>query len=95
VRLRPGGFHIDHVHPLGWLSSAYYVSLPDLSDENSRAGWLRFGRPGLRLTGCRPEWFVRPEAGMLALFPSYFWHGTVPFERGDQRLTAAFDVVPA
>jgi tetratricopeptide (TPR) repeat protein len=95
VRLRPGGFHIDHVHPLGWLSSAYYVSLPDVSDENSRAGWLRFGQPGLRLTGCGPEWFVRPEAGMLALFPSYFWHGTVPFERGGQRLTAAFDVVPA
>ena len=22
VRLRPGGFHIDHVHPEGWLSSA-------------------------------------------------------------------------
>jgi hypothetical protein len=29
------------------------------------------------------------------LFPSYVWHGTVPFECGGRRLTAAFDVVPA
>jgi len=28
------------------------------------------------------------------LFPSYFWHGTVPFHAG-ARLTAAFDVIPA
>jgi hypothetical protein len=32
---------------------------------------------------------------MLVLFPSFFWHGTVPFTRGERRLTAAFDVVPA
>jgi hypothetical protein len=29
------------------------------------------------------------------LFPSFLWHGTVPFRRGERRLTAAFDVVPA
>jgi hypothetical protein len=32
---------------------------------------------------------------MLVLFPSYLWHGTMPFETGGRRLTAAFDVVPA
>jgi len=37
---------------------------------------------------------VKPKPGMLVLFPSYFWHGTVPFEDGGRRLTAAFDVVP-
>jgi Putative 2OG-Fe(II) oxygenase len=30
----------------------------------------------------------------LVLFPSYFWHGTVPFESSADRLTIAFDVVP-
>ncbi|HUL47329.1 MAG TPA: putative 2OG-Fe(II) oxygenase [Steroidobacteraceae bacterium] len=29
------------------------------------------------------------------LFPSYFWHGTVPFASEQPRLTVAFDVVPA
>jgi len=95
VQLQPGGYHIDHVHPRGWLSSAYYVTLPDVSDADSRAGWIRFGEPGVRITGCHAEHFVRPEPGMLVLFPSYMWHGTVPFATGGTRLTAAFDVVPA
>ena len=92
VRLAPGGFHTNHVHPQGWLSSAYYVDLPPVNGE-SRAAWLKFGEPGLRLA-LPPEHFVRPEAGMLVLFPSYFWHGTVPFIAGGGRLTAAFDVLP-
>jgi len=95
VQLQPGGFHLDHVHPQGWLSSAYYVSLPDVSDADSRAGWLKFGEAGVRIPSCGPEHFVKPATGTLVLFPSYFWHGTVPFEAGGQRLTAAFDVVPA
>ncbi len=95
VQLQPGGYHIDHVHPRGWLSSAYYVTLPDVSDNDSRAGWIRFGEPGTRIAGCQAEHFVRPEPGMLVLFPSYMWHGTVPFGTGGTRLTAAFDVVPA
>ena len=95
VQLRPGGFHIDHVHPRGWLSSAYYVSLPDVSDADSRAGWLKFGEAGMRVPGCGPEHFVQPVAGTLVLFPSYMWHGTVTFAAGPPRLTAAFDVLPA
>jgi hypothetical protein len=95
VQLQPGGFHIDHVHPRGWLSSAYYVSLPDVSDRESRGGWLKFGEPGTRIAGLGPEHFVQPEEGMLVLFPSYLWHGTVAFTAGARRLTAAFDVIPA
>jgi hypothetical protein len=41
------------------------------------------------------ERWVQPEEGKLVLFPSYVWHGTQAFDRGDQRLTVAFDVVPA
>jgi tetratricopeptide (TPR) repeat protein len=95
VQLRPGGFHTDHVHPRGWLSSAYYVALPDVSDAQGRGGWLKFGEPAMRIPGCGPELFVRPAEGMLVLFPSYLWHGTVAFDAGPTRLTAAFDVLPA
>jgi len=38
---------------------------------------------------------VKPERGMLVLFPSFFWHGTVPFGGNGTRLTVAFDAVPA
>ncbi|WP_375251270.1 putative 2OG-Fe(II) oxygenase [Sphingomonas sp.] len=31
---------------------------------------------------------------MLALFPSYLWHGTEPFTGNAPRLTIAFDLLP-
>ena len=95
VRLRPGGFHIDHVHPEGWLSSATYIALPKAVEGEGRRGWIRFGEPGIATRpALEAEHFVKPELGMLVLFPSYMWHGTVPFEGDDQRLTVAFDLVP-
>jgi len=96
VRLRSAGFHNSHVHPRGWISSACYIDLPDGMDESKPDGCLSFGVPGLRTTPpLSVEHIVRPRAGMLVLFPSYFWHGTVPFTSERTRLTVAFDVVPA
>jgi hypothetical protein len=40
------------------------------------------------------EAYVTPTIGQLALFPSYLWHGTVPFTDEAERLTVAFDIVP-
>ena len=98
-RLRSRGFHTDHVHPHGWLSSAYYVSVPPAcADAQARQGWLRFGRPDLPLPGVDLDSLVQrevqPVAGRLALFPSMAWHGTRPFEDEADRLTIAFDVMP-
>jgi hypothetical protein len=93
VNLRPGGFHIDHVHPEGWLSSACHIEA-SVADED-QAGWLKFGQPGLPTQPrLEAERFHRPEPGRLVLFPSYMWHGTVPFTTGQRRLSIAFDVVP-
>ncbi|PHY17201.1 putative 2OG-Fe(II) oxygenase [Caulobacter sp. BP25] len=96
VRLKSEGFHADHVHPRGWISSAFYLDLPGrFDDEATRAGWLQFGRPGCRTEPVlEAEHFVKPERGMLALFPSCLWHGTRPFSDDGHRLTVAFDVVP-
>ncbi|MEM1151077.1 MAG: putative 2OG-Fe(II) oxygenase [Pseudomonadota bacterium] len=94
VRLRAGGHHVNHVHPQGWISSAYYVSVPQAQD--GRAGWIKFGEPSFKSEPSLPplKW-VKPEPGMLVLFPSYMWHGTEPIGRGATRVTAPFDVVPA
>ncbi|HME39237.1 MAG TPA: tetratricopeptide repeat protein [Steroidobacteraceae bacterium] len=96
VRLRTSGYHANHVHPRGWLSSACYIELPDcMADARSEAGILTFGEPGIATTpALSAEYSVRPSVGMLVLFPSYFWHGTVPFTGDQPRLTVAFDVVP-
>lgn len=94
VLLRPGGFHVNHTHPAGWISSAYYVSLPPVMSEDSQEGWIKFGEPRWPVPGCSIERVIQPLAGRLVLFPSYMWHGTLPFSSGE-RLTAPFDVVPA
>lgn len=89
VRLRSGGYHTSHVHPRGWISSACYIQLP--GDE----GILSFGKPGMLTTpALDAEFSVTPEVGLLVLFPSYFWHGTLPFKSEEPRLTVAFDAVP-
>jgi len=96
VRLHTSGFHTSHVHPRGWISSACYIELPDsMSDARSDEGILTFGKPSLATTPpLSAEYSVRPSVGMLVLFPSYFWHGTVPFTSNQARLTVAFDAVP-
>ncbi len=43
------GFHVNHIHPMGWISSCYYVAVPDaVQDEAGRQGWIKFGEPLLR-----------------------------------------------
>jgi len=97
VRLRDGGFHTDHIHPKGWISGVYYVDTPDcLADEDSKPGWIKFGEYTRPIGPSLPwEKAVRPRPGLLVLFPSYMWHGTLPTTGGQQRLTVAFDIAPA
>ena len=97
VRLRPGGYHRDHFHSQGWLSSAFYAEVPKRALETpDRQGWLRLGQPPTpTVPPLAPVRYVRPEPGKLVLFPSYMWHGTVPFTTDESRMTIAFDVVPA
>ena len=96
VRLHRDGYHTSHVHPRGWISSACYIELPDsMRAGHTAEGILSFGAPGMLTTPPLPaELSVRPEAGLLVLFPSYFWHGTLPFHSDQPRLTVAFDAVP-
>jgi hypothetical protein len=37
---------------------------------------------------------VVPKVGRLAIFPSYFWHGTGRFVSDAVRMTVAFDAQP-
>jgi tetratricopeptide (TPR) repeat protein len=94
-RLRDRGFHINHLHPGGWISSCYYVDLPNvMKDGMGQQGWIKFGEPSFDV-GLPPRRVIQPTAGRLVLFPSYMWHGTVPFQGSDARTTIAFDVLPS
>lgn len=93
-RLRDSGFHIDHIHPSGWISACYYVAVPDAVDSEGEQGWLTFGAPPFPLDGMSAARTIRPQVGMLVLFPSFLWHGTTPFASSQARTTIAFDLVP-
>jgi tetratricopeptide (TPR) repeat protein len=93
VRLSGGGHHANHVHPAGWLSSAFYIALPGEAERGEgQSGWLALGEPQAELgLDLPPIRMVEPKPGRLVLFPSTMWHGTRPFTAGE-RLTVAFDV---
>ncbi|MEZ5680314.1 MAG: putative 2OG-Fe(II) oxygenase [Erythrobacter sp.] len=97
VRLTDAGFHSDHVHGRGWISSAFYLALPDTLGSGhgaagpANAGWLSIGESRDILPQLEPVRLIEPKAGRLVLFPSTMWHGTRPFPSGE-RMTVAFDI---
>jgi tetratricopeptide (TPR) repeat protein len=90
--LRAGGWHPEHLHEHEWLSGVYYPELP--ADTENGGGWIEFGRPDYALSaGSKLKLrAIKPEVGMLLLFPSYFFHRTIPFAGGDERISLAFDL---
>ncbi len=96
--LDSGGYQESHNHPNGWLSGVYYPKLPpDMSGPTAdRAGWLRFGEPPPAFAKLRTfdTLDLQPEEGLMVLFPSYFWHRTLPFDSAEPRISIAFDLSP-
>lgn len=93
VRLKPGGFHKNHYHSEGWYSGVIYLDFPEFEGEQ---GGLKIGEPELYLRSpMNPERIINPDVGKVVLFPSFYWHGTVPFSNQGHRLTVAFDLVPS
>ena len=96
VLLRKKGFHKNHFHSHGWLSSAFYLTVPGVVSAGGKEGWIKFGEPGfLAREPLGPEHWLQPEEGALAVFPSYLWHGTEPLQSDVERMTVGFDVLPA
>ena len=38
---------------------------------------------------------IQPEPGLMILFPSYFYHHTIPFHTDETRISIAFDLIAA
>ena len=96
--LDSGGRQVPHIHPSGWLSGVYYARVPaGIRHDGEYAGWIRFGPSGLGYaTTVDPEVrFIEPKEGLMLLFPSYFYHDTLPFEAEEPRVSFAFDAIPA
>lgn len=80
-----------HIHDGSWLSGVYYVEMPPVADDG---GAIEFGGHdfGAALARTGPRRLIRPKPGMMVLFPSYFYHRTLPFRTSGRRISIAFDV---
>ena len=96
--LTAGGRHPPHIHERAWLSGVYYVAVPEQigAESTDPGGWLEFGRPDHDVPEGSTFRCVShpPRAGTALLFPSYFFHGTLPFEGPGERIGIAFDAYP-
>jgi tetratricopeptide (TPR) repeat protein len=98
--LNGSGSHPSHLHEGSWLSGTYYVRVPNASHpENSEhAGWIAFdGFSHMSKLKQHTKKYVRrvkPEEGLLVLFPSYTFHETVVFHGDDLRISLSFDFSP-
>jgi tetratricopeptide (TPR) repeat protein len=92
------GHERPHIHPNGWLSGVFYLQLPSVIGDPARRpeGWLEFGKPTphLNVSAGFDVRQYQPAYGQMFLFPSYYYHGTVPFRSDERRVCVAFDVEP-
>ena len=93
--LEPGDFQANHIHNNGWLSGVYYLDEPKIEKNKSHAGWIEFNRSGYNLPhfgGEKEIKSIKPEVGMFIFFPSYIWHGTIPYTAAYTRGSISFDI---
>lgn len=98
TQLGTGGHQAHHIHPGGWVSGVYYAQLPPEITEQAgtHRGWIQFGGTpdSWPVTRERPLIELEPKEGTLMLFPSYFYHRTLPFESEGKRISIAIDAMP-
>jgi uncharacterized protein (TIGR02466 family) len=87
-----------HIHSTAWISGVYYVTTADAirATDRHHAGWIEFGRTPSHLHhSTKPRvGVVRPEEGLMVLFPSYIYHRILPFDGSGVRVSVAFDAIP-
>jgi len=98
VVMEEGGHQVAHIHPSAWLSGVYYLDVPDnvRKDDETHAGWIEFGRPpeDIHFMHTPEVRLIHPNAGKIILFPSHFYHRTIPLLGQNRRISIAFDVMP-
>jgi uncharacterized protein (TIGR02466 family) len=101
VVMREGGHQEPHIHPAARISGVVYGKVPETIQENvnrgenSRAGWIEFGRPhaDFHQPDSLPVILIQPVLGRIVIFPSYMYHATVPVSGTEHRISLAFDIV--
>lgn len=93
---RKGHYNTTHVHPMSTWSGTYYVDVGDEASDASGA-LLEFSHP---ITSAAMNFFpgilpsarlVRPETGMIIVFPSYLQHSVRMYAGERPRICVPFN----
>ena len=99
VVMHKAGHQVPHIHPSAWLSGVYYVEVPEsvTEDDPTHEGWIEFGHPpeDIHAQHIPDVALMCPSSGRMILFPSHFYHRTIPLKTERRRISIAFDIVPS
>jgi uncharacterized protein (TIGR02466 family) len=96
---RAGAYHAPHSHPESSWSGVYYVDAGTNNADRSLSGVLEFldPRAGLEAGTAPGDPYaepvrVRPEAGLIVIFPSWLYHWVHPYAGHSPRIAVSFNV---
>jgi uncharacterized protein (TIGR02466 family) len=96
---RAGAYHAPHSHPDSAWSGVYYVDPGSSSPDRPLSGMLEFldPRAGAEAVTAPGDPYgdplvVKPEAGLLVLFPSWLYHWVHPYVGQEPRISVSFNV---
>jgi uncharacterized protein (TIGR02466 family) len=99
---RAGAYHAPHSHPDSAWSGVYYVDPGAESSEQPLNGVLEFldPRAGVEAVTAPGDPYgepfrVRPQAGLLVVFPSWLYHWVHPYAGQTPRIAISFNAAPA
>jgi|GEM_PF-932802 len=96
--IQADGSNRQHLHPTGYLSTVYYVRVPDsVRTANDDRGSLQLGPCDQRTNGHRACWgerLIKPIEGWLVLFPSHVFHDVIPTRTDELRISVPMDLEP-
>jgi uncharacterized protein (TIGR02466 family) len=95
---RSGAYHAPHSHPESAWSGVYYVESGAPSPARPLSGVLEFLDPRVGAQSVRTPgdpygdpFRVRPEPGLLLLFPSWLYHWVHPYTGESPRIAVSFN----
>jgi hypothetical protein len=99
---RSGAYHAPHSHPDSAWSGVYYVDAGKETPHRPLSGVLEFldPRAGVEAVTAPGDPYgepfrVRPQSGLLVIFPSWLYHWVHPYAGQTPRIAISFNATPA
>jgi len=99
---RSGAYHAPHSHPDSAWSGVYYVDPGSHNSDQPLSGVLEFLDPRAGVDAVTAPgdpygepYRVRPQAGLLVVFPSWLYHWVHPYAGQGPRIAISFNAMAA